>query len=368
MPGIEIIIIGCLVASAAAIPGTFLILRKMAMMSDAISHSVLLGIVVMFFAVKTLHSPLLIVGATICGLLTVTLTELLIASKQLKKDAAIGLVFPLFFAVAIILISKFAGNIHLDQDAVLLGEIAFAPFNRLYISGLDLGPVSMWIMGSVLLFNMGLGKLCYKELKLCTFDPSLARSLGFTPWLIHYGLMTSVSITAVTAFDAVGTILIVALMITPPATAYLLTQRLSRMILYSIGIGCSSAILGYFLAIIVDGSIAGAICSVTGLWFIGAMLFSNSHGLLHKFYTKKRQKIQFSARLLTIQFYHHKGTQTEPFEYSLTNLIEHMQWNEHFARKVLGFAIEQQFITYTNGQYQLTDHGLEEAKTAMMIT
>ncbi len=130
--GLEIIIIGCLVASAAAIPGCFLVLRKMAMMSDAISHSVLLGIVLMFFAIKTLHSPLLIISATLAGLTTVYLTELLISSKQLKKDAAIGLIFPLFFAVAIVLINQFANNIHIDQDSVIIGEIAFTPFDRLH--------------------------------------------------------------------------------------------------------------------------------------------------------------------------------------------------------------------------------------------
>ena len=119
---IEIILTACLVASAAAIPGTFLILRQVAMMSDAISHSILLGIVLMFFVVKNLHSPLLIIAAAITGLITVLLVELLIQSKRVKKDAAIGLIFPLFFAIGILLINRYAGQIHLDQDAVLMGR------------------------------------------------------------------------------------------------------------------------------------------------------------------------------------------------------------------------------------------------------
>ena len=182
MPAIiEIIIIGCLVASAAAIPGCFLILRRMAMMSDAISHSVLLGIVLMFFIVKELHSPWLIIAATITGLVTVALTESLIASKQMKKDAAIGLIFPLFFAIAIALISLFAGNIHLDQDAVILGEIAFAPFNRFEFNGMDLGPVGLWVMSGILLLNTLFIGFFYKELKCATFDLILLAHLGSPP-------------------------------------------------------------------------------------------------------------------------------------------------------------------------------------------
>ena len=238
------------------------------MISDAISHSVLLGIIIMFLIVKNLHSPLLIFGATLAGLLTVALTELMIKTKRMKQDAAIGLVFPLMFAIAIILINTFTSSIHLDQDSVLIGEIAFAPFHRFIIYNIDLGPIAMWIMGSILLLNIGFVSLFYKELKLTTFDPNLSVSMKISPALINYGLMTCVSITTVGAFEIVGAILIVALIITPPATAYLLTNRLSTMIYLSICIGCGSIILGYVFAILVDGSIAGSMCTIAGIMFI----------------------------------------------------------------------------------------------------
>jgi manganese/zinc/iron transport system permease protein len=124
--------IACLVSVACVLPGVFLVLRGVALMSDAISHAILLGIVVSFFLVGNLHSPLLIVGATLSGLLTVFLTEWVIHTRRLKEDAAIGLIFPIFFSIGVILISKYAGHIHLDTDAVLLGELVFAPF-RAYI-------------------------------------------------------------------------------------------------------------------------------------------------------------------------------------------------------------------------------------------
>ncbi len=360
---IEIMIIGSLVASAAAIPGCFLILRKMAMMSDAISHSVLLGIVIMFFAIKTIHSPLLIIAATITGIITVYATELLISSRKMKKDAAIGFIFPLFFAVAIILISQYAQNIHLDQDTVILGEIAFAPFHRWIISGHDLGPIAMWIMGGIGGLNALFVGLFYKELKCATFDAPLATSLGFSPVLLHYGLMTCVSITCVGAFDIVGTILIVALIITPPATAYLLTKRLSHMIFLSIAIGILSAISGTLLAIVIDGSIAGAMCTMAGVLFLLAFLFSPEHGLIQQFFTKKRQTLQFSAILLTIQFLNHQNS--NPFEYSTQNLIDHMGWSQRFAEKVVSFALLKNYIYYKGPHYQLTDYGIEVARNAM---
>ncbi len=150
----------------------------------------------------------------------------------------------MLFSIGVILISKFAGNVHLDLDAVLLGELAFAPFDRVQIGGWDLGPKGLWVMGTILVLNVVLVIAFFKELKLATFDPALAASLGFAPALLHYGLMSVVSVTAVGAFDAVGSILVVALMIGPPAAAYLLTDDLKRMLVLSVLIGVFSSIAG----------------------------------------------------------------------------------------------------------------------------
>ena len=367
-PSLEIIIIGCLVASSAAIPGVFLVLRRVAMMSDAISHSVLLGIVILFFITKDIHSPLLVISAAVTGLATVALTELLIYSKRLKKDAAIGLIFPIFFSLAIVLINRYAANIHLDQDAVLLGEIAFAPFNRLIIKQIDLGPIALWVMSSVALLNSLFIGIFYKELKLSTFDASLASSMGFSPILLHYGLMSCVSITAVTAFDTVGAILVVAFMITPPATAYLLTTRLSRMIIISIFIGCLSAICGYALAAMLDASIAGSMATMTGFFFILALLFSKEHGILYKIYTFKTQKIKFASTLLVIQLLHHENTKTESFENSFTNLISHMNWQPDFAKQVISYALSKNLIIQDDNHFSLNSLGREIAKNSIIKT
>lgn len=275
---IEIQLIAALVAITCAIPGVFLVLRKMALISDAISHAILPGIVIGFFITQDLSSPLLIVLAAVSGIITVMLVEYIQKTGLVKKDTAIGLVFPALFSIGVLLISKNANDIHLDVDAVLLGELAFAPFDRLVINGIDFGPKSCYVIGGVLLVTLGLLFAFFKELKVSTFDTGLAAALGFSPLIMHYGLMSISSVTIVGAFDAVGAVLVIALMIAPAATAYLLTSDLKKMILLAVFFGVFSAIAGYWVAHGLDASIAGAITSVLGLLFLLVYLFSPKKG------------------------------------------------------------------------------------------
>ena len=167
--GLEIQLIAILVAGACSILGVFLVLKSMAMVSDAITHTILLGIVLAFFIVHDLNSPLLIIGAGIIGVLTVYLVELLNSTRLLKEDSSIGIVFPLLFSITVILISKYTKNIHLDVDSVLLGELAFAPFNRIEIFGFSVAKslVSIFI---IFLVNLVFITVFFKELKISTFD------------------------------------------------------------------------------------------------------------------------------------------------------------------------------------------------------
>lgn len=276
---IYILVIALLVACSSALLGVFLVLRGVALMSDAISHALLPGIIIMFLLVRTFNSPFLLIGAAVAGLLTVISVEFLIKVKNIKKDTAIGLVFPLFFAIGVILIHIFAHTIHIDTDMVLLGEIAFAPFNRLYIGARDVGPYALWLLSFIMLINAVFVWFCYKELKLTTFDPLGAKFLGFNAFFINYGIMFLTSITMVGAFDIVGSIVVVALTITPAATAYLLTDRLNHMISMSLLIAASSVITGYTWAFIADISIAGAIATMSGIFFIAILCIAPRKGL-----------------------------------------------------------------------------------------
>ena len=358
---IEIQLIASLVAIACAIPGTFLVLRKMAMISDAISHSILPGIVVGFFITQDLNSPLLILLAALTGVITVVLVERIQKTGLVKEDTAIGLVFPALFSIGVIMIAKNANDVHLDVDAVLLGELAFAPFDRLFISGTDVGPKSLWIIGSILIITVGLLIAFFKELKVSTFDAGLAASLGFSPALIHYGLMTVSSVTTVGAFDAVGAILVVALMIAPAASAYLLTTDLKKMLGLAIVFGVLSAVSGYWFAHWLDASITGSITTMLGLLFLLVYLFAPSKGLIAVMYREKQRRIEVS--LLT--FLLHLKNHTEETERHVNHLNEHINWQKVRSKTVLDLALKNNMIVIDNKIVSLTEKGDEFTSQAI---
>lgn len=293
----QITLISIVVAVACALPGVFLVLRGTTMVSDAITHTVLLGIVLAFFVTQDLRSPLLMVGATLVGVATVWAIEALQQTKLLSNDAAIGIVFPLFFSIAIILITRHAGNVHLDVDTVLMGEVAFAPFRRFVFMGIDLGPRALWSMMGILLVNATFIFLFYKELKITTFDAGFAAALGFSPALIHYGLMTLVSLTAVGAYDSVGSILVVGFMVGPPLAAFLLTDRLHVMMGITVVMAVVNSTLGVQLAFLFDTTIAGMIAVITGLTTLMIFVLSPKKGLIKASLNRKREQKKLNQKL-----------------------------------------------------------------------
>ncbi|MCT8339235.1 metal ABC transporter permease [Flavobacteriaceae bacterium TK19130] len=360
-PQIEIQLIAAVVAIACAIPGVFLVLRKMALISDAISHSILPGIVIGFFITHDLNSPLLIILAAITGILTVVLVEAIQSTGLVKEDTAIGLVFPALFSVGVILIAKNANDVHLDVDAVLLGELAFAPFDRLLIDGIDFGPKSLWVMGVVLLISLILLFLFFKELKVSTFDAGLSSALGISPIIMHYGLMSVSSITIVGAFDAVGAILVVALMIAPAATAYLLTEDLKKMLGLSVLFGVVAAILGYWFAHLLDASISGSMTTVLGIIFLLTYLFAPRKGLISVLYRQRQQRTEVSL----ITFLLHLNNHQEKEERHINHLQEHINWQRVRSKTVVDLAERNNMITVENGVVSLTEKGLEFTELAL---
>lgn len=365
-PQIEIQLIAMVVAAACALPGVFLVLRRVALMSDAISHAILVGIVLAFFVTQDTGSPLLILAAAATGVLTVALVELLERTRLVREDAAIGLVFPLLFSLGVILIARYAGDTHIDIDAVLLGELAFAPFDRFELFGYDVGPRALFIMGSILVLSIAFIALFYKELKLSTFDTGLATALGFAPTLLHYGLMSLVSITAVGAFDAVGSVLVVALMIAPPATAYLLTDRLPRMIGLSVLFGVASAISGYWVAHLFDISIAGTMATMAGVFFGAALLFAPSRGLIAAARRRAQQRYEFAQTMLAIHLLNHEGTPENDTERRVEHLQGHLRWQPEFAEKIVQQAQQRGLVLREQSSLALTDQGRTLAQQALV--
>ncbi|MDP9352566.1 MAG: metal ABC transporter permease, partial [Chloroflexota bacterium] len=293
-----IILTGVLVAASCALVGSLLVLRKLSVVGDAISHTIVLGIVLAALLTGQISSVPTLVGATLIGLLTVLLIEMLSRTGLVKEDASIGIVFPALFALGVLLLSRYAGNVHLDVEHVLYGEIAYTPFDKLVIGGWDLGARALWVLGSIAVLDLLFVLALYKELKLAAFDPGLAAALGLSPVVLHYLLMAVVSFTTVGAFDAVGAVLVVAFLIVPPSTAYLLTDRLSAMMALSVAVGALSAVMGYWLARALDASIAGSMATSTGLLFALAFAFSPSHGLVTRAVRAVRLRRAFAVELL----------------------------------------------------------------------
>lgn len=263
-----ILLVASLAAVNCSLVGSYLVLRKVTMMADAITHAVLPGIVLAFLITGSKGSLTILVGAGSTGVLASLLMAFLHKKVKVQSDAAIGINFTWLFALGIVLVSLFGRQVDLDPDCVLYGEVAYVPLNLLQTSsGINLGPQALYTLGTVLLFNLGLIVLGYKELAVTTFDPAFAQVVGINPNWWHYILMTATSFTAVASFEVAGAILAVALFVVPASTAYLITNRLPKMLVLSCCIGIVIAMLGYFVAMLVNGSIAGAMVTVGGVLF-----------------------------------------------------------------------------------------------------
>ena len=270
-----------LVGLSCSVIGVLLILRRMAMMADAISHTVLLGIVVAFLVTRQLAGVHMLVGAIMAGLLTAVLVQWL-HSRGVQQEASIGIVFTTLFAVGVVLIATKVGNAHLDVQHSLMGEITFIPWETIHLPWIGSVPEAVVMLTLVLIFIVAVIIAFYKEWKITSFDPALAASLGIPVVLMHYMFMSLVSVTTVAAFDAVGAILVVAMLITPAAAAYLWTDRLSVMFVLSAIFGVLSAFAGYYAAVWLDTSISGSMAFATGVVFMISFLCSPKHGILAK--------------------------------------------------------------------------------------
>lgn len=255
----DVYLVVVLTSMACGILGPFIVLRNLSMTADALSHSVMLGIVIAFLFVKDLASPFLTVGAAIFGVLTVYFVELLYKNRLVKKNDALGIVYPMFFSIAVIIISKWFRNVHLDVDMVLMGNPLFAPFIR--VLGL---PRSAVIMGLVFLVNLAFVIVFYRPLSISTFDEEYAKVGGIRVGALYFVLMTLVSLTSVTAFDSVGAILVISLFVTPTVTAVLLSHNLKICILLTLIVGIFNVSLGFLLAIYINVSITG-MCAFVGM-------------------------------------------------------------------------------------------------------
>lgn len=272
---------GFAVAGACGLVGNYLMLRRMALMGDAVSHSVLPGLVAAFLISGSRGTVPMFMGALAAGGVTSLLIETIHKRTRVKQDAAMGIAFSTLFAIGVVMTSLYAGQVDLDAECVLYGEIAFVPLEPMVEAGsLLLGPVPFVRMAGVLIVVALLIVIFYKELLVSAFDPGLAKSLGVNPSVMHYGLMAALSVVVVSAFESVGAILVIAMLILPGATASLLSTRLPVVHLLSLLHAALSAWLGVTLGVWLDCSVAAAMVVAGAALFGFVWIFSPREGLI----------------------------------------------------------------------------------------
>lgn len=262
------IAIAVITAIACSICGVFLVVKREAFISEGLSHAVLPGIVTAFIIFRDRNPFGLIIAAGLTGLVMVWLVRLLCKTNRVEQDAALGIVFSGLFSFGIILSKLELRNTHFHAHCIIDGNLSYAPLKSFMLGDLYLGPQAFVTMSAILILLVAFITIFFKVLKLSAFDPTLAHLLGFRPTLISTVWLSLVSMTAVAAFDTAGTILVVALMITPPATANLLTNSLLKMLVISGLLASAAAAGGIYLGLLLDISYAGPIASVSGAIFL----------------------------------------------------------------------------------------------------
>ncbi|MEL6584949.1 MAG: metal ABC transporter permease [Pseudomonadota bacterium] len=262
-----VVLLACVTALACALPGVFVVLRKNSMIVDGIAHAVLPGIIVGYWLTSDFDSPVLILGAALAGLLVVLGNEWLTETGLLAGDAPQGLIFPALFAGGIILVSMDLQHVHLDTNAVLVGDLNLSVFPALIINGVNIGPQYLYTMLAVLAVNAAFIAAFYTRLKLTTFDRQFADVLGIRSRVLNTAFMFLVSVTVVAAFKAVGAILVISLLVVPAATAHLISTRLSWMLALTALFAVTGALAGFWTAYALDTGTSAAMAVFYGLMF-----------------------------------------------------------------------------------------------------
>lgn len=324
------IAIGAICNAACAMLGCYLVLRRMSLLGDAISHAVLPGVVLAALASGSIVGWPILLGALAVGILTTLLTQLLHGSGRVPEDASMGVVFTSLFALGVILISSQAHNLHIDLKCVLYGNLENAVNDLVPLPGLGWSvPLVLQTLVPALLATVAFVLLFWKELKICSFDPQLATSMGLRADLVHYLLMGMVAAVTVAALEALGSILVVAMLVVPAAAAHLLSDRLAGMMVWAVALGVLSAgIVGGLVAVAMagravpgwewvqylDSNGAGMMAVVAGLLFVLALLLAPRHGLVSRAWHNLRLAVRIASEDVIALLYRAEEKAAQPEE------------------------------------------------------
>jgi manganese/zinc/iron transport system permease protein len=265
------------VSASCALVGTLLVVRRMSLLGDAMGHAVLPGITLAVLAGGRSGGPLVFAGAMSAALLTAWLTQALRAAGGPTEDAAAGVVFTTLFAIGVIIVSAAPPGTHLDAACVLHGELTFLPFDTVDVAGSAVPRA--FISGLVVLCLLAAAAAATWKLQVFTaFDAAAARAAGLPVAAVSTGLLAATAMATVASFDAVGAVLVVAMLVVPAAAAELLTRRLLAMVLVAIALAVIGACVGYLAAWRLDTSAAGMIAVVLGLEYVAAAVLAPEDG------------------------------------------------------------------------------------------
>ncbi len=321
--------------------GTYIMLRRMSLIGDALAHAVLPGVVVSFMVAGKSEAALFI-GAVVSGILTVLLIGFVNRNSKIKEDTSIGIIFTGAFALGILLVSQLK-QVHIDLSSYLFGDVL----------GVSTGDItlSMIIMFVIILCIV----LFYKQLLLTSFDPTMAMTIGISTTLVHYMLMTLLSMSIVAGLQSVGVILIIAMLITPPATAYLLSSNLKKILLLSAMFGTISAITGLYLSYHFNFASGASIVLVAVALFMLAFLFSPKEGVVTKLFRRRSaSKLVLIEDVIKLSYRFKDETgKTELVDKIANELGISNSRVEGVIKTLLG----KDLMRRTNGSYVLTDEG-----------
>jgi manganese/zinc/iron transport system permease protein len=358
---------------ACALVGNFLVLRKLSLIGDALSHAVLPGIAASFLLFGSRSPWVSLLGAGVIGVLSVWLIELVRGLGRIEESAAIGVVFTAMFALGIVMISRIE-HVDLDPSCVLYGNLetivldtASTPFGEV--------PKVILELGCMCLFNALVVAVFWKWWMLSTFDSTLAQAQGVPVRFLRYLLAALVAMTCVVSFRAVGNIMVVAMLIVPSSVAWMLTDRLNSMFFWSLMIAVCSSVLGHGIAISLphlfgfkSANSAAMVAVVSGCILIGAIFLGTKRGLLWRWINQRKMLKRILAEDILALFYRHVESKRaevfEPAEHalSLDRIATKLQRTEPVVLAALAELTVKNWINSTGGQWCLTQAGYRQAQ------
>jgi manganese/zinc/iron transport system permease protein len=338
--------------------GSFAVLRRQSLMGDAIAHAALPGIALAFLLTGSKAPLVLILGAAVAGWLGTLAVITVVRNTRIKQDAALGIVLSVFFGFGILLltfIQKLPQASQAGLDKYLFGQAA---------TMVSRDVISMSVLSLLALLVV---VLLWKEFKLLSFDPDFANSLGFPTGMLDVILTSLIVIAIVIGLQAVGVVLMSAMIVAPAAAARQWTERLNVMVILSGFFGAMVGLLGAVTSSVVPRLPTGpTIVVYISLLVLFSMLFAPKRGILSRFRRQSQQKWQFAAEALVVHLLNHEGSPAEAQESSLTHLRIHMHWDESFARRAVQWAVTHDLVMRLDDRLQLTAFGRETARSVMV--